>query len=726
MKMWLAPAEIAELALPDMPTTRENVVRLATRESWHRFASLARPRQGRGGGTEYHVQLLPVEARAAYIARMGGAELAEAAACAMQAAPDIAPGMSSAAALQRDARLAIIGAYRAFARTCDLSATTAVIYFVDLYNMGRVDAAAWVRGAVSKLSQRTLQSWLAKARDGAVDSLGVDRGAARRGTGLLESALDGQVKAKVLALIAHNPHLSAHHLREVLIDQFGELIPHRGKTVPFPCVRALQGCLKRWKTECADELLAITNPDAFKSRIRVTGSRAHLVARLNELWEIDASPADMLTTDGRHALYVCIDVWSRRMIITVTKTPRAEAVALLMRKALLAWGVPELVKTDNGSDFTARATRRLFAALGIETETAAPFSPEQKGVVERAIGTVQRDFIATLPGFVGHSVADRKVIESRKAFSNRLGQDNARAFGIDMTAAELQSYADAWANDSYAHRMHGGIGETPFARAASWSQPVRRFEDEAALGVLLAPAVGGDGTRTVGKQGLRLDGAHYIAPGLLPGRRVLVRLDPADLGRVWCFEPDGETYLGVAVCPELRGTDRAAAVAEAQAMQRRMMTERTAEIRQDMRKIKPRDAADALARRAALNAGKLVELPRRATSISTPALDAASEAAGQRTAPAAPLPAPQHAALTAQIEQDIAAGHIRPAAKVQPLRNAPTAQQLYRKAMGLDAVLAAGGTISTEDALWLGAYRASPAYRSMDALFKDFGEAALR
>ena len=58
--------------------------------------------------------------------------------------------------------------------------------------------------------------------------------------------------------------------------------------------------------------------------------------RLNEVWQIDASPADMLTTDGRFTLYVCEDIYSRRLISLVTKTPRAAAVGLLIRKAILA------------------------------------------------------------------------------------------------------------------------------------------------------------------------------------------------------------------------------------------------------------------------------------------------------------------------------------------------------------------------------------------------------
>ncbi|MFD2175918.1 hypothetical protein ACFSM0_17625, partial [Rhodobacter lacus] len=119
------------------------------------------------------------------------------------------------------------------------------------------------------------------------------------------------------------------------------------------------------------------------------------------------------------------------------------------------WGVPRRVKTDNGSDFKAKAICRLLAALDIEHELSAPYEPKSKGHVERAIGTFQRD-LATCPGFIGHSVADRKVIENRKAFSKRLGMSDADLFDVQMDLPEFQKWCNDWAEKVYAHRPHSG------------------------------------------------------------------------------------------------------------------------------------------------------------------------------------------------------------------------------------------------------------------------------
>lgn len=727
MKQWYSAAELAELALPGLPETENGIWRFAERKGWNSHPRFARERDGRGGGMEYRIDLLPLDARMRLV--IGADESAGSSEALL--APDAAPGLATQAQTERDARLHIIGLFRAFQATSRLSAYTAVATFADFYNAGRVSAPAWVRQVVASVSGRTLWRWLKASRDGAVDRLAVDRGASRRGKGVLDEAEGGSIRARMLALIAHQPHLSADHVRTICLDQFGPSVAVHGERVPMPSLRAFQLVLKRLKTDHQAELLALHNPDAFKSRMRASGSRAHLVTALNGLWEIDASPADVLCQDGRHSIYVCIDVFSRRIITFVSRTPRAEAVGMLLKKALLAWGVPDVIKTDNGSDFVARSTRRLLAQLDIETQTSTPFSPEQKGVVERSIGTLQRDIMPLLPGFIGHSVADRKAIENRKAFSKRLGQDDARAFQVDLRATELSDYLDRLIEDRYHHRPHGGIGRaTPFQMAASWTGALRRIEDEVALSVLLAPVAGKDGLRQVGKMGLRIDGSHYIAAGLMPGETVFVRMDPLDMGRAFVFAEDGESFRAVAVCPDLAGIDPAAAVSAAQAAQKAFIAERVAPLRREAAKIRPRDMVDAVVRQAAKDAGKLAEFPKPKTLHSTPALDAAA-AAGMaleiRRGNRAPEPTPPsaaEAAMLARIEAE--AGAMAMPEKVRPLRQQETPHQRFRRALDLEQRIERAETIDTADAVWLGGYQQSAEYRGLKALHRDFGDAALR
>ena len=153
-----------------------------------------------------------------------------------------------------------------------------------------------------------------------------------------------------------------------------------------------------------------------------------------------------------------------------------------------------------------------------------------------------RDLFANLPGFTGHSVADAQALRARKSFAARRGEDAVETFGCTLSAEGLQTRCDIWCEAVYGREGHDGLGGlSPFARAASWTGPVKRIPDERALDALLA-APAGDGWRTVGKSGIRLDNAAYIAPeiGPLVGERVRVRHDPADPDRIFVYRAGGE------------------------------------------------------------------------------------------------------------------------------------------------------------------------------------------
>lgn len=706
MRDWLSAQYLADLELPGLPTSKSGWHRYAEREGWLERKDKVRSRDQRAGGLEFHIDLLPAATLAAYVAKHVGAVDLESADAEAAARDEAQSQLTLPAVESRDARLALLAAADRLAREGNMSRNLADRAFVALYAMGKIEVAAWARQACPKISPRSLRHWRTlKLRNG-ISRLGVDKGAARRGKGQLESGEEGKVRAFLLAAIAKQPHLTSDHLKALAEDQFPAI-----KGVSLRSFQRLRAKIER---EDRVLLTKVVNPDAYKSKYRLAGSNSHPVSRLNELWQIDASPADVMCVDGRHSVYLCVDIFSRRLIVYVSKTPRAEAVALLMRRAILAWGVPERVHTDNGSDFVAKSTQRLFAALGIEVELSRPFQPQEKGHVERAVRTFQHDLAPLIEGFIGHNVADRKVIEERRAFSQRLGLDDSGALKPTYTGAELQAICDDWAKGRYANRPHSGLdGATPFAIAAAFTGVVRRIDDLRALDLLLAPIAGGDGTRIVTKKGVRIDHSFYLAPNVMPETRVFVRMDPEDMGRAWLFSDDGAEFLGEAICPELAGVDPKAAVIEARAQQKRLLDESAAELRADMRKIKPRDMVDVIVRKAAADSGKLVEFPKRSEGYTTPGLEAAGEAVGSGQSavesdrpPTADLPTAEAQSAVHQLPE--------------------TRQQRYRRARELEARLDNNERIETDDALWLGGYQTTAEYSAMKEMFEEFGEAALR
>lgn len=711
MKLWLNAQEIADLGLDGFQSTKMGVLKRADRDGWL-MSDFARKREGRegGGGLEFHIDLLPLPQRLAYVATFVRVERSD-------LVTETDTQLSADERAARDARLILLNVADRFRRTCGMGAAASDHLFISLYEEGQVPVPDWVKETVTRLSLRTLSRWRGHVRRD-INKLTANSPKSRKGTGVLDRAENGQLRSYCLAIYASNPLLSTKRIRQTVIERFGPTVSVGEQQMPMPPLRTFQNALKAWKTEYRNELLRLTNPDAYRSHIQFAATGANRVDRLNQKWEIDASPVDAMTTDGRKNLYMAIDLYSRRIVILISDTARASAVGLLIRKCLLEWGVPELIKTDNGSDFAARATVRLLDALEIEQEFSAPYSPQQKGTVERVIGTFQRDCAATLPGFVGHSVADRKVIEARKSFAQRLGTDDAKLFQVDLSAAELQVEVDRWCREQYAHAPHEGLKrKTPFDFANAWTGEVRAISKPESLDVLLAPVAGKDGLRKVTKQGVKVDGEYYLPmSAALPGKEVFCRHDPADLGRLWLFEPDGETYLGEAMCPDLAGLDPAETIGKVRAQQKAFEEGRLAEIRTEKRRITPRTVMEAQ-RRAYQHNADVLSFPQKRAPTETAKSLAASEVRKKR----APRElSEKEAEVMASLEAGTLAETMQPARKkVHKLAQPSTPEALFNRALQLEQRLAEGQKISDDDAIWLTGFQAGPIYRAHKIIWED-------
>ena len=140
---WWTAAELAALALPEIPTTESGVIRHGVREAWR-----CRAREGRGGGREYHVSALPAGARAELARRALAEAGAGAAVLAVPGAPAAAepvpakrlrrrrgPSAASGQSItRRDARLMVLALLDRYRRATGLPLRRARPMFADLYN----------------------------------------------------------------------------------------------------------------------------------------------------------------------------------------------------------------------------------------------------------------------------------------------------------------------------------------------------------------------------------------------------------------------------------------------------------------------------------------------------------------------------------------------------------------------------------------------------------------
>lgn len=726
MKEWMTAREIATESLPDLPTTESAVLRYAEREAWDTHVTYARKRSGRGGGMEYHYRLLPTLAQIAYVQRHMtiGAEPVE-----VSTVETSYASLSEVAAKERDARLAILTAFDLFSRGLRLNQQACVQVFCDRYEMGSILVHDWVKAKVPSVGRRTLLRWISKKRSGDVNSLAVDRSKGRAGSGLLETANDGAIKAFILAWIAASPHLSAEIIRGYCEDHFGAEVPDRnGEMKPLPEIRTFRNFIATLKTSEKVVLTKITDPDRYRSTMKLSGTGTYRhVDEPNALWMIDASPVDALLLDGRYSMYANLDIATRRYVITLSKTPRASAVGLLIRKSTLKWGVARIIKTDNGSDFVAVATKRLFTNLDIEADVSDAYSPEQKGHVERVIKTFQHEVCPQLPGYIGHNVADRKAIEGRKSFAQRLGADENDLFEVSLTAEQLQRHIDDWLEYVYHEREHSALkGRSPSQVAAASTSTIRRV-DERALDALLMQVARKNGICKMTKQGIKLNYFHYLTGKILPGADVFVRLDPMDMGKIYVYEPDGGRFLDIALCPELADVNPQAYVKAQKEISADLIRVKEREIKAGIRELKKgpsgiertiRLAKKKKAERDAA-ADNVVQLPKREEQHTTPAIAAALDAIRK------PEPA-KMAAHVADLHAEVLAD-LKPqahGANVQPIRMSPTPAQKFRRWQDVDARLRAGDPVDPAEAHWAGGYQTSSEFKTQKAMFDDFGDQA--
>lgn len=719
MKEWMTAAEIAAAALPELPTTKRGITLRAAAESWDQNPAYARGRDGRGGGIEYHFRLLPTLAQVEYMRRhmVVSTDTPDVPAADI----DNAQTLSGRAKEERDARLAIVAAFERFSAGLTLRQASCLQVFTDKYNMGSLAIDGWVKDLIPRIAKRTLLRWQADRKAGRLDALAVDRGQARKGTGVFDLAENGRLKAFALALIIEQPHFSAKHIRTLCIDEFGHTVEACGKPVPMPPIRTFQWALKAIKEANHVLITKVTNPDKYRSTMRASGTgMLRHISEPNHLWMIDASPVDALCVDGRHSIYIAIDVATRRIVITVSRTPRASAVGLMIRKAALAWGVPGQIKTDNGSDFVAQETKRLFDALDIDPLVSQKYSPTEKAHVERVIKTFQHTVGPLLPGFIGHNVADRKAIEERKAFAQRLGTTDAEAFGVQLTSAELQAKIDEWVRYDYEQTTHSALGMSPFAAAAA-STVRPRMVAERALDALLMPVAGKNGLRTVTAKGIRIGGYFYGVSAILPGNQVFVRMDPSDMGTIYVFKPDAGEFLCQGHCPELAGIAPAAFWAAVREAHADVLREGGKWMEAERRRIaKGPTFIDRYLRVKRAENGNVIALPKRSEEHTTPQIAAAL--AGHDGGPSVTDRQKAAATFQAQLIAERAANQTE--TNIQPLRTEETPHQRFRRALDIERRQAAGGAVEDREAGWLQGYRTGSEYRSLRMMAEDFGEQA--
>lgn len=525
-----------ELA-PLLGMTRQGVDCRAKREGWQ-----SRPRAGRGGGREWLVDSMPESTRLAIAAKVAPFTPVPVIPSKSITIP-VQATLSEGGKARVEAKTALFLLYRTFTKAAGLPKVRGREVFSAHWNAGEIEAEAWLREAIPHVSKNTLLNW-----ERAIDAEGSarlagDYGKGMRGKGRIDSQLE--VKEIVLGMLDKYPYTTAKMILEELAAANERRVREGLEPFILPSEWRLREWLRAWKKSNPALYQLMKSPDGYNDNYNPSFGDIYAgIIRLNQRWEYDGTPSDVMLSDGnRYAIIGVIDIYSRRLKLEVGPRSNADVVSNLTRRCLLDWGVLETPVTDNGKEFVSRQMGQVFADFNVVPDILPPFRPDLKPGIERAFGVFNHDLLTLCPCYVGYNVEKRREIESRESFAKRLmkkGEDPELV--VAMTPEELQEFCDNWTDKIYAHRPHTGLkGKTPYQMAAEYPGVVRRIRDERALDMLLMPLAGQDGYRTVSKKGVKADRGIFIAPelGRCIGQRVQVRISRTDKRYAYIYDEAG-------------------------------------------------------------------------------------------------------------------------------------------------------------------------------------------
>lgn len=414
----------------------------------------------------------------------------------------------------------------------------------------------------------------------------------------------------------------------------------------LPTLRTLQRFINRFNREERVILASLNNPDAYKSKFRLSLGRVDAgVSFAHELWELDTTPADVMTVgpDGkpeRKAILGVIDRWSRRANFMLADSESGQSVRRLLIDTIRKWGVmPTTVMTDGGSGYINQSIQSALAALGIEHWQAPPGSGEKKPHIERLFGTFTRERAELLDGFIGHNVSDAQRLRARAR-----KETGKPVVPVSMTADELQATLSNWLDAEYHVRRHGSLGMSPMARWQSSKVPATKAPGEDVLRLALSAYVG---QRRVGKRGVRWKDGRYWSPALAAwmDRDVMIRRDEDDLGALFAFSPDG-AFIDTIVDHTRSGLSQEAWAKASRQQVAAHDAARRAELKALARKHSIAAVREKLLRDEAEQAGKLVHLFPAAEPASTPLIHSLAGRTAAAPAKVAAAPRPDFASVT--------------------------------------------------------------------------------
>ncbi len=382
-----------------------------------------------------------------------------------------------------------------------------------------------------QLAPRTLRRWVQHYTTGGLAGLvrqrRSDRGGHRRLPAELQQCIEG------LALQTPPLSVAVIHRKVCALAHQHEMTPPSYSLV-YAVVRQLPSALTT---------LAHQGSKAYHQRFDLLHRRE--AEAPDAIWQADHCLLDLLLVREGKApakpwLTVILDDYSRAIAgyFLTFEAPSALQTSLALRQAIWRkdeprWhicGIPQVLYTDGGSDFTSQHLEHVSVDLHMRLTHSIPGQPRGRGRIERFFKTVQQMLLCELPGYAPPQGLVRGVPQ--------------------LTLGDLDTRFRAFILDVYHVRPHSETQMPPQQRWEAGGFLPQMPDSLEQLDLLLLTVAK---PRTVRRDGIRFLGQRYLDPTLAAyvGESVVLRYDPRDVAEVRVFYRN--CFLCRAICQELAG-----------------------------------------------------------------------------------------------------------------------------------------------------------------------------
>ncbi|WMT18169.1 IS481 family transposase [Parageobacillus toebii] len=250
---------------------------------------------------------------------------------------------------------------------------------------GQVDPKTYLKEVAERIHQvphhgekriaaKTILDWCTQYKKGGFEALKPkrrsDRGHSRR--------LSPEEEDHILALRKKHPRMPVTVFYQHLIEQ-GEI-----QSISYFTIYRL---LKKYNL-VGKEILPIPERKRFA------------YDQVNELWQGDLSHGPLIRVNGKTQktfLIAYIDDCSRVVpYAQFFSSEKFDGLRIVTKEALLRYGKPKRIYSDNGKIYRAEPLQYACAELGITLIHTQPYDPQSKGKIERFFRTVQTRFYPLL------------------------------------------------------------------------------------------------------------------------------------------------------------------------------------------------------------------------------------------------------------------------------------------------------------------------------------------